>query len=172
MVSADTFKNTMSKLISPVSVVTAIDSTGTAHGFTASAVCSVSVEPPMVLVCVANSSESGRNILAAETFAVNLLASGHEPLARRFSSPGDRFVGIDLRPHDDFALIEDSLASLACEKSATHVQGDHTILVGIVREIYASGGVPLAYVERQFAHARALSPTHQLTPTKVAMENS
>lgn len=157
MVSQDTFKHAMSKLVGPVSIVTAIDAAGKAHGFTASAVCSVSLEPPMVLVCIANSSESGQKVLAARRFAVNLLASGHEPLARRFSNPGDRFVGIDLRPHDDFALIAASLTSLACERSSTHVQGDHTILVGTVKAIYASDGVPLAYVERQFADARALS---------------
>lgn len=87
------FRDVIGRFASGVTVITtAID--GARFGTTASAVSSLSLEPPMVLVCLNKSSETQAAVLKAGTFCVNILAEGQQELAYRFAGKGDKFAGV------------------------------------------------------------------------------
>jgi flavin reductase (DIM6/NTAB) family NADH-FMN oxidoreductase RutF len=123
------------------------DDAGHAAGMTASSLASVSLEPPLVLVCVDHSAELHDLILAAPEFVVNVLESSQEELARRFADRHeDRFegVGYHLGPEGRIRL-DGALAHIECERFATHPGGDHTIVIGRVVGGETHEGRPLLY---------------------------
>jgi flavin reductase (DIM6/NTAB) family NADH-FMN oxidoreductase RutF len=120
-----------------ITVITTRDAEGTPHGMTVSAFSSLSLDPPLILVCVANDATMAPVLAATETFAVNVLSAGQEAMSRRFAGKiDDRFAGIGY--HDGklgAPILEDVLASLECRIVARHPAGDHVIVVGRVREL-------------------------------------
>jgi flavin reductase ActVB len=141
----------MARLSAHVSIVTAYDRAGQPRGFTASSVCSLSLDPPLVLVCIARTSASHDVFVRSQRFAVNVLRDDHEDLAMRFATAGaDRFRGADF-VHDRHAPhLPDALTSLTCSLHATYPGGDHTIVVGRVERVSTSSGDPLVYFDRRF----------------------
>jgi flavin reductase ActVB len=141
----------MSRLSAHVSIVTAYDRAGQPRGFTASSVCSLSLDPPLILVCIALTSPSHDVIVRADTFVVNVLRESHEDLAAKFATSGaDRFGGAEF-VHDPHAPhLPDALSSLTCSVHATYPGGDHTIVVGRVERVTTSSGEPLVYFDRRF----------------------
>ena len=131
-----------------VAVVAARTPEGRACGLTANAVSSLSLDPPLVLVCVEHSSDTHGCILAAGTFALSMLAHGQERLARHFAAADipEKFAGIACREERTGApVLEGALAWLDCRLWATYEGGDHTIFVGEVLAGGAGEGEPLAY---------------------------
>lgn len=87
------FRQVMGHFATGVTVITTHDGAGGLFGLTANAVCSVSLEPPLLLVCIAKSSETYPSLIASGAFTVNLLAQSQEALSRRFAKSGaDKFT--------------------------------------------------------------------------------
>jgi flavin reductase (DIM6/NTAB) family NADH-FMN oxidoreductase RutF/pimeloyl-ACP methyl ester carboxylesterase len=118
-----------------VVVATALDAQGQSHGLTANSFTSVSLDPPLVLVCIAKSARSAAVFAAAETFAVNVLHIGQQLDSARFAKRAeDRFTASGWETWETGApILTGSLASIECAKYGWHDGGDHVILVGQVR---------------------------------------
>jgi flavin reductase (DIM6/NTAB) family NADH-FMN oxidoreductase RutF len=120
---------------------------------TASSLASVSLQPPLVSVCVDHHADMHDLIVAAPEFVVNVLESGQEELSRRFADEhADRFdgVGYHLGPEGQVRL-DGVLAHIECERFATYPGGDHTIVVGRVIGGDARDGHPLLYYRGGYA---------------------
>jgi flavin reductase (DIM6/NTAB) family NADH-FMN oxidoreductase RutF len=123
-----------------------------AYGMTANAFSSVSLDPPLVLVCVMSPSEGANHISRNGCFAVNILAADQEPMSGYFASR-DRPRGRDAFrevPHrlgaSGSPLIEGAAAVLDCHLHADHEAGDHRILIGEVLELELSAEIqPLVF---------------------------
>lgn len=135
-VSAETFRRTLSCLAGGVTVVTARRPDGTPSGLTATAVCSVSLDPPLVLVCLEGDTRTHGVVRTAGSYAVNLLRTGQEALARRFARDvDDKFEGVGHEPGVVGApVLSDALGYLECVVVKTIPAGDHTIFVGEVQQ--------------------------------------
>jgi flavin reductase len=142
--SSDALRHVMGHFASGVTIATALHR-GIKHAMTATAVCSVSLEPPLVLVCVGKSSRFHGAIIKAENWCLSLLTVDQEPLARHFSNSGrDLLSQFDDVPHTPSTLsgtplIDGSLAWLECTTYGVHDGGDHTIVIG---EIVRASGLP------------------------------
>ena len=150
------FRSLMSTFPSGVAVVTTVDRHGSPCGLTCSAVCSVSLAPPLLLVCIANESHTLETIRDRAMFAVNLLHSCGREAAEVFSSRiPDRFRHVRWQPTARWALPSLSAHAHAvaeCRVSESRTAGDHTIIVGEVVEIttMAAAPVPLLYGLRRY----------------------
>lgn len=135
-----------------VTVVTTHDGRGGAHGLTANSVTSVSLSPPLLLVCVDRKAESFAHFYASRCFAVNVLAATQEDLSTRFArSGGDKFADVAHRAGRLGApLLDGCLAHLECRIVQTHEGGDHVIHVGEVTHASATGGDPLLYFQGRY----------------------
>lgn len=149
----DAFRAALGRFASGVTVVTCVDGDGNDHGMTVSAFCSVSLHPPLVLVCVARQASVHHVLVTAPTFAVNVLASTQEAIARRFADQeSQRFAGIGFRRgRHGAAILSDVLASLECRRVTQYEAGDHTIVVGEVDVAAVHEGRPLLYYRGGFA---------------------
>ena len=136
MPDSDLFRRVMGRFATGVSIVTsALD--GEMHGMTANAVCSVSLDPLLVLVCIDKSSHTHPVVEKSGIFALNFLAQDQEDLARLFADPSSpeshRLQDVPHRRAVTGApIIEGCLAYLDCRVVAAYPGGDHTIFVGEV----------------------------------------
>jgi flavin reductase (DIM6/NTAB) family NADH-FMN oxidoreductase RutF len=135
-----------------VTIVTARAGDGSPVGFTANSFTSVSLEPPLLLVCLAHEAASYRVFRAAEGFAVNVLEAGQEETARRFARRGaDKFAATPWEPGRTGApLIEGSLARFDCAMHERFTAGDHDILMGRVVGFSRGEGGALVYQSGRF----------------------
>ncbi len=147
------FRSVLGRFASGVTVVTARDEAGNDHGMTASAFCSLSLEPLLVLICVERVAELHDVLATATHFAVNILASSQESISRRFSEEiDDRFDGIGYaRGITGSVILGGVLGHLECEIVERHAGGDHTIHVGKVIAAAAHKGSPLLYYRGGYA---------------------
>lgn len=121
-------------------------------GTTASAVNSLSLEPPMLLICMNRQSSTGQAISATRRFAVNILGEDQPDVAVRFAGKGgDKFAGIRTLPGvRGEPLLHDALATLECRVTQEVTGGTHWVFLAEVERASARGGVPLAYFRGQF----------------------
>lgn len=154
-VDPDTFRATLGRFASGVTVLTAVDAEGRDHGMTVSAFCSLSLDPPLVLACIDRSAGMHDLLTEGTPFMVHVLAAGQEALSRRFATgeQGDRFAGLGYeRTSGGAALLEGVLAWLECRVTARHPGGDHTIVVGAVEQMGTHDAArPLLYYRSGYA---------------------
>jgi flavin reductase (DIM6/NTAB) family NADH-FMN oxidoreductase RutF len=147
-VSADEFRDALGRWASGVTVVTS-RSGERVHGMTVSAFSSVSLDPPLVLVCADKDSDTCTLIAESGVFAVNILARGQDELSQRFAAQGNearRFDGLAVERAVTGAPLLRGLASLDCTLVGTHDAGDHVIYVGRVEALRRfADGEPLLY---------------------------
>ena len=152
------FRAALRQFASGVTVVTTRDSDGRPCGLTASAFTSVSLEPPLVLVCVDRAATAHPAFETHGWFAVNLLGTGQAHLSRRFAvSGGDKFAGVGY--HEGRArlpILDDVVAALECRIVHRYAGGDHTIFVGEVEGAAVTGGLPLVYHGGSYHQLRRL----------------
>lgn len=142
------FRRVLGHFPTGVSVVAAAEPDGRPRGLTANALASVSLDPPLVLVCVEREADTHDVIEAAGAFAISVLREDGESLARRFATypTDDKFEGVAYREEATGApVLEDALAWADCRVWASYDGGDHTIFVGEVVAGDAAGGAPLLY---------------------------
>jgi flavin reductase (DIM6/NTAB) family NADH-FMN oxidoreductase RutF len=163
-IDGELFREIMSTFPSGVAIVTAVGEGGKPRGLTVSAFCPVSLDPPLVLVCIDKTSNSLLAIQRSGGFTVNLLASGREELARRYASKvEDKFEGVATRSPDVVEagpiLVDDCVAYAACRIHSAIEAGDHFIMVGQVEEGgHRAGELPLLYGRRVFTDWAAHLP--------------
>jgi Conserved protein/domain typically associated with flavoprotein oxygenases, DIM6/NTAB family len=152
---AQSFRNALARFASGVTVVTTrLD--GTLHGLTVSAFSSLSLDPPLVIICVSRNIQSHDVISQSGVFAVNFLSEDQVELGRRFAGlidgVVDRFEGIQCVPSpEDNPLIPGCLGWLDCKVWKTFDGGDHSIFVGeVVSAGTGSGDLPLLYFDRRW----------------------
>lgn len=140
-------RRALSRYVTGVTVVTTRDAGGAPLGFTANSFTSVSLEPPLVLVCVGHDVESLDVFRRDREFAINVLGESQRALSDRFATEHpDRFAGMRWREGSHGAPILDGcIASLECAPWRRVEAGDHMILIGWVRRCEASGDRPLVY---------------------------
>lgn len=160
MIGSDDFRRVMSQFATGVTIVTAWDADHRPTGLTASSFTSVSLHPPLILVCVSQKAQSYPAIQAAGRFAVNILSRGQESASRRFATsttaPGEeKFVGVEYRPGSlGLPVLAEALAHLECTVVHAYPGGDHTIFVGQVETAECrddAGKEPLLYFRGKYS---------------------
>ncbi|MFI6638975.1 flavin reductase family protein [Streptomyces sp. NPDC050504] len=153
----------------PVTVVTTVDGTGKPWGFTANSFSSVSLEPPLVLVCLNKTASTHGAFAAADRFLVNVLAHGQDGVARRFARSGvDRFAAGDLVPCElGLPGSPGACVRVACSMHAVVDAGDHSILIGRVAAAAAHDRTPLVYCDRSFTRPVTAADAAAAEPVKV-----
>ena len=151
MISPDEFRRVLSHFATGVTIITTTDAETRPTGLTVSAFCSVSLDPPQILVCIDHKSQSYPALRDGSRFAVNILTAEHEGASRRFATTRlDKFDGVPYHlSAAGIPLIEGALAHLECQTVSRHVEGDHTILVGRVEEARNGAGEPCS-LPRQY----------------------
>ncbi|HEV7838238.1 MAG TPA: flavin reductase family protein [Gemmatimonadaceae bacterium] len=152
-VTPDEFRSVLGRFPSGVTVVTTKNVDGSDEGMTVSAFCSLSLNPPLVLICIEKNASAYRALTASPGFVVNILAASQEQIARRFAIVDiDRFEGVGYsRSQNGFAVLDDVLGVIECATFAMHDAGDHTIIVGEVEAARAQSGTPLLYYRGGYA---------------------
>lgn len=142
-----TFRKVLGSFAAGVTVISTVGDDGAPYGLTATAFTSVSLDPPLVLICVDKKAESHPHLLWAQKFTVSLLRREQEDVSNRFAkSGGDKFQGISTRhggngvPH-----IVGALGYLECKTTQVLEAGDHTVFIGEVEAADAFDGDPLLY---------------------------
>jgi flavin reductase (DIM6/NTAB) family NADH-FMN oxidoreductase RutF len=145
------FREAISLFATGVTVITACTRAGRA-GMTASAVCSLSVDPVQLLVCINERLPTHSALVESRRFAVNVLGEGQSELARRFATAGvDKFAGVDVSDCDGIPLLDKAIAHFVCEVHERFPGGDHSIFIGNVQRIgLRRGSRPLLYFASQF----------------------
>jgi flavin reductase (DIM6/NTAB) family NADH-FMN oxidoreductase RutF len=148
------FRRACAHFASGVTIATVMDGGDSPHGLTASSFTSVSMRPPMVLVCVDHKASAHPPFKAARAFAINLLGEEQKDLSVRFSTPGGhRFSNLNWSPGKLGApILRDALAWFECELDQMVEAGDHTIFIGRVKETASREGWPLLYFNRHYRH--------------------
>ncbi|QUM70696.1 alpha/beta fold hydrolase [Sphingopyxis granuli] len=148
-----TFRDALGCFATGVTVVTATCPDGTPIGLTANSFTSVSLDPPLLLVCIANNAGSAAILREAGRFAVNVLQIGQQPTSNRFAGKGeDRFAATPWETGEfGTPVLTGSLSSFECASEAVHDGGDHFILVGrVLKAIFEPRRDPLLYFRGKY----------------------
>lgn len=149
------FREAMALVPTPVTIVTAPGDDGPA-GATANAVASLSLDPPLMLVCLDHRSRTLSAVRAAGRFAINVLSVEGEDHARSFATQVPHTEKWDGVPHVERSgvpVLENALVWVVCELRDLLDGGDHTIVTGAVTEMAAPGGDPLIYLDGIYRRA-------------------
>jgi 3-hydroxy-9,10-secoandrosta-1,3,5(10)-triene-9,17-dione monooxygenase reductase component len=153
-IDSRSFRKALGQFATGVTVVTTRDAAGRPQGLTVNSFCSVSLEPPLVLVCVDQRSEVNPGLHASRLFGVSVLAEDQEGASRRFAEAGEKkFADLPLLTGaSGVPLLPGALAHLECRLASAHPGGDHTIFVGEVLSLAVSPGRPLLYHGSEYRH--------------------
>jgi flavin reductase (DIM6/NTAB) family NADH-FMN oxidoreductase RutF len=150
----DAFRSVLGRFASGITVVTTCAEDGRDHGMTVSSFCSVSLTPPLVLVCVAQNAEMYHILKTVSHFTVNILSERQEALSRRFADldAEQRFEGVGfLRGKFGAPVLHDILAYVECRVQEHHDAGDHGIVIGEVEHAAARDDKPLLHYRGGYA---------------------
>jgi flavin reductase (DIM6/NTAB) family NADH-FMN oxidoreductase RutF len=151
-ISNSEFRETLGRFASGVTVVTTRDGKGQNHGLTVSAFCSVSMDPPLVLVCIQKSTGSHHAFEESGVFVVNLLAEDQQQLSNHFASRSDdKFAGVEFDSGiESVPVLRNCLAALECRLRNAFDGGDHSIFVGEVEKSSCADMLPLTYYRGKY----------------------
>ena len=151
------FRRACARFATGITVSTALAADGTPHGFTANSFTSVSMEPPLVLICVDHRANVLRHFEQASHFGINILAEDQEAISVRFAEKGlDRFNGIDWHAGaTGVPLLGGALARFECATRQKIEAGDHLIILGEVLHAEWETGAPLLYYASAYYTAQA-----------------
>jgi flavin reductase (DIM6/NTAB) family NADH-FMN oxidoreductase RutF len=153
--SRDELRQAMRRWATGVTVVT-VRCGEEVRGVTINSFTSVSLDPPLVLICIDRRARTHHLILASQRFCVNILGEGQQALSDRFAGrrPGEQAVFDDCSRETTpggLPVLDGSLAWLDCRLIDTHAVGDHTLFIGLVSHAHCAGdGRPLLYVAGQY----------------------
>jgi flavin reductase (DIM6/NTAB) family NADH-FMN oxidoreductase RutF len=155
-VSPDAFRSALRRFASGVTIVT-VAAGDELHGMTASSFASVSLTPPLILVCLDKTSRTLTLVAETGAFAVNVLRSDQQETSRAFSRPGLKpFASIPHRPGANGApLLDGAIAHLECTTYRVFEAGDHEVVLGEVTATSAPGGEPLVYYDGAYRSLRS-----------------
>jgi flavin reductase (DIM6/NTAB) family NADH-FMN oxidoreductase RutF len=152
MIAPDDYRRVLGHFATGVTVVTVRDADGRPAGLTVSAFCSLSLDPPLVLVCVDHKSQTYPSLRDGSGFAINVLRDDQQEISRRFASTRlDKFDDVPYTISGrGLPLLTGALVQIECTKVGAHVEGDHTIFVGRVERADVADGVPLLYYRGRY----------------------
>ncbi|MBB0232089.1 flavin reductase family protein, partial [Streptomyces calidiresistens] len=159
------FREAMAHLASPVAVVTALDDRGTPRSFTAGSLCSLSEDPPLVLVCLNRRSAVHEVFTTTERFVINVLTERQAGLARAFARH-DR-AGAEaglLLTGDGPPVLPEAAARFHCRLRQVLPGGDHRILVGLLEHAEVTPAAPLVHHRRGFHRPVAVPESPAASP--------
>ncbi len=135
-----------------VTVITTKDDSGAPFGLTANAFTSLSLNPPLILICVDKTAQCYSCFVDSNTFTVNFLSETQEEISRRFATKGvDKFAGLKWQQGTNGAAILDGVIGyLECKIVQSYKGGDHTIVVGEVTSGAATGSRPLLFFQGKY----------------------
>jgi flavin reductase (DIM6/NTAB) family NADH-FMN oxidoreductase RutF len=146
------FRRTLGQFATGVTVMTTLGRTGERVGLTVNSFNSLSLDPPLILWSIANTTPAFGCFQLKDAFAVNVLSSEQEAWARQMAqSSSDKFRGVAV--HEGLhgvPLIDDCVAYLECDVWARYPGGDHDIIVGYVKRIRNTGKAPLLFHDGAF----------------------
>ena len=145
-------RNAFGSFMTGVTVVTTCDESGQPHGFTANSFASVSLDPPLLLVCPGKFLSSFSAFETSSHFAISILAEGQETVSNTFAGfKGDRFGQVDHRlDRNGLPLINGAVAQFCCKTRQALPAGDHCVLIGEVYDYSHEGGAGLGYAGGQY----------------------
>ncbi|MDQ2747730.1 MAG: flavin reductase family protein [Acidobacteriota bacterium] len=152
MINRNEFRAALGRFASGVTVITTVDKNGHRHGITVSAFCSVSLTPPLILICIEKTTGSHHAFVQNEFFAVNILRAGQQYLSDRFAAHlDDKFDGIEFYETErGIPVLKDVLVNLECRRVNAYDNGDHTIYVAAVERARLADGEPLVYFQGNY----------------------
>jgi flavin reductase (DIM6/NTAB) family NADH-FMN oxidoreductase RutF len=147
-----TFRDACSLFGSGVTVATVRAPDGSPHGLTVSSFTPVSIEPPLILICIDHGCTFLQHFRACSHFAVNILAESQRDLSITFAcKDAGRFKGVDWNPSPNgVPLLHGCIATFECQLAAVIEAGDHAIFLGEVVSAECQGGEPLLYFNREY----------------------
>jgi flavin reductase (DIM6/NTAB) family NADH-FMN oxidoreductase RutF len=158
LVDPERFRSVISRLASGVTIITTRHK-GRDYGLTASAVTSLSLDPPMLLICANKASATQKAIKESGVFAVNILPEDQSQLARHFTSPQpDKFAGLNVSYGAlGVPLLDDMLATIECRVTEIVSGGTHSVFLAEVEAAQATEGRPLTYFRGRMGHFAPMS---------------
>ena len=157
-VPPDAFRSALRKFASGVTIVT-VAADGELHGMTASSFASVSLAPPLVLVCLDETSRTLALVAQTGTFAVNVLRADQQDISLAFARSGLKpFASIPHHPGDNGApILDGAIAALECTTHQVFEAGDHEVVLGEVTAASVADGDPLVYYDGAYRSLRSSS---------------
>lgn len=151
-IGTEEFRDALRNWASGVTVVTAKDREGNLHGITVSAFTSVSLEPPLVLICIDKFTGSHHAFAEGPHFVVNILSDWQENLSRQFATPLlDKFDNVEFNENaDGVPVLGGALCNLECRLVFSYEGGDHTIFIGEIEKAIVREGKPLLYFQGSY----------------------
>ena len=145
-------RNVMGHFATGVTVITTRNADGKPFGLTANALSSLSLDPPLILVCIDKGVDCYACFAESKVFAVNFLSEEQEQLSRRFATKGiEKFEVVAYQPGDcGVPLLEGALGYVECKVVSGYEGGDHTIYVGEIQNAAASGDRPLLFFKGKY----------------------
>lgn len=162
-IDREVFLAAMRGVANSVAIVTT-DGVGGRHGATVTSFCSVSADPPSVLVCLRGDSRIARTVTENRCFAINVLAAHADGLADRFAGRGDdrggdRFEGVAIAADPAGApILADATVALRCRLTDAIERGTHLVVIGEVWDARTLGTMPLTYLDGGYAALEAVLP--------------
>ncbi len=155
-VTPSEFRAALGRFASGVTVITVSTGEEEVHGMTANAFCSVSLQPPLVLVCIDHLAETYLHVREKRQFGVSVLKEEQEALSEFFADPernpdASYRLGVEyVRMRSGTSVLADALANLDCSVVNAYDAGDHTIFVAEVKEMRVAEGSPLLYFRGRY----------------------
>ena len=153
MIDTSTFRRLLGRFASGIAIITARDGDRDV-GMTVSAFCSVSLSPPLVLVCVDRKASMHDLLLSHPKLGISIVGSEHEAHSRRFADKKEarRFDGVPFtRGESSVMLLDDATAQLECQLVSHHAAGDHTIFIAEVERGAMGDAEPLLHFSGRYA---------------------
>ena len=151
-VTGEEFRRACGRFATGVTIATVLDASGVPHGMTVSSFASVSLEPPLILICVGHAATAIEAFRGARYFGINVLGTNQRESSERFARKGhDRFGNTPWHAGATGApLLEETLAEMECEVGQRLVAGDHDIFVGRMVRARVSEGQPLVHYASRY----------------------
>jgi flavin reductase (DIM6/NTAB) family NADH-FMN oxidoreductase RutF len=159
----DLLRGVHRKFVTGVTVVTTAGGDGTPRGLAVNAFASISLEPPLIMVCVQKTSSTYEPLFASEYFAVNLIAADQMPVVQVFASKRqDKFSDVAWRPGPHGSpIIEGSCAHMEAQMQERFQASTHTVFLGKVVDAQYSEHPPLLYGGGAFYDGAQLAPVER-----------
>ena len=149
---APEIRNVMGHFATGVTVITTSDITGKPFGLTVNSFTSLSLNPPLVVVCVDKTVDCYSCFDESKVFAVNILSEDQEELSRRFATKGiEKFAGIQWRMGEHgLPLLDGVIGTIECKVTRSYEGGDHTLFLGEILSATAKGDRPLLFFKGKY----------------------
>ena len=152
MIDPKELRRLMGQFATGVTIITTRDFENRPYGLPANAFTSLSLDPPLVLICIDRNAETFSHFYASKCFVVNILTEQQQELSTRFAkSGGFKFEGVAYETNGmGVPVLDGTLAHLECALIETHEAGDHVIHVGRVENFAVRGGRPLLFFQGRY----------------------